>query len=416
MRLLVLIASNTAFQLLGKIFTALGTLLVMGLVARTYGPIGTGIFTLAVVFLAPFTLVVDFGLNARAIRTYTKDDSGSAFSTLLTARLIIAFIALIAVSLLAVLLASLTITRAGFPREFVASVFILAPTLLTFSIYQSALSIFQWKLKYVRNLLALMFGTLALIGTVLALLRLHLPVVFVASAYLISSTVTAGVSFFLIRPWIKQLSGGRLSDVKKEIIGVLPFALVLIFNTLYFRLDTFLLSAIHGIEISGHYNLAYAVFANILVLPTYIMNVLYPILLSRKNTARYRVFVGTVACGMVGAGFMVMAVALVGAPFFMTLWLGDGFATATHALKLLVLSIPIFFATALLMWVLVTAEKYWLLLQIYMLGLVVNAVGNLVLIPEFSYQAAAIMTLIGECTIFAASCFLVIRNRAEILV
>lgn len=416
MNLLVVVASNTAFQLLGKLITASGTLLVMGLVARTYGPIGAGIFTLAVVFLAPFTLAVDFGLNALAVRTYTSDSLSRTFPTFLTARLMIALVALVAASLLAVLLANFTATKAGFPREFAGAAIILVPTLLTFGIYQSALSIFQWKLTYLRNCIVLMFGTVALIGAALAVVHMHLPIVFVAGAYLLGSTVTAAVSLFLIRPWIQHRGVARLSDIKKYLLAALPFALVLIFNTLYFRLDTFLLSAMHGIEVSGNYNLAYAVFANILVLPTYIMNVLYPMLLSRKNKDHYRVFVTAVACGMGGLGFMVMAIGLAFAPLFMRLWLGDGFATATHALMLLTLSIPVFFATALLMWILVTAEKYWWLLKIYVVGLCVNAIGNLLLIPAFSFQAAAFMTLVGELTILAISFLLVIRHKAEILV
>ena len=68
MKILAKITSQTLWQILGKVVTTLSTFIILGLVARNYGEEGTGVFTLALTYLAIFYIFADFGFNAHVLK------------------------------------------------------------------------------------------------------------------------------------------------------------------------------------------------------------------------------------------------------------------------------------------------------------------------------------------------------------
>jgi O-antigen/teichoic acid export membrane protein len=84
------------------------------------------------------------------------------------------------------------------------------------------------------------------------------------------------------------------------------------------------------------------------------------------------------------------------APLVIGIIAGDGdFTGSIHTLRILAFGFPAFFGSSLLMWVFVALKKYKLLSAIYLLGLFLNIILNLIFIPQFSYLASAWIT--GVC-------------------
>src|SRR3989344_1069378 len=73
MQKLKIISQQTFWQILGKLVTATSTFIILGLVARSYGEEGTGVFTLALTYLAMFYLLADFGFNAHVLKKVTSN-------------------------------------------------------------------------------------------------------------------------------------------------------------------------------------------------------------------------------------------------------------------------------------------------------------------------------------------------------
>ncbi|MBI2022354.1 hypothetical protein HYS97_00680, partial [Candidatus Daviesbacteria bacterium] len=58
------IFAQSFWQVLGKAFSSISTLLVLGVISRSYGESGTGVYSLTITYLSFFFLAADLGLNA----------------------------------------------------------------------------------------------------------------------------------------------------------------------------------------------------------------------------------------------------------------------------------------------------------------------------------------------------------------
>ena len=78
---------------------------------------------------------------------------------------------------------------------------------------------------------------------------------------------------------------------------------------------------------------------------------------------------------------------------------GSDMAPAIPALRILSLTLPLFFLTAIFQWTLITLHQEILLIKIYSLGLIFNAATNILVIPRWGFLAAAITTGLTELVI-----------------
>jgi O-antigen/teichoic acid export membrane protein len=76
------------------------------------------------------------------------------------------------------------------------------------------------------------------------------------------------------------------------------------------------------------------------------------------------------------------------------------FANCIIPFRILLLSLPFFFTTSFLQWVLITLEKQKYLMYVYLFSVILNIVLNIIFIPQFSYLASATITLISEGLVF----------------
>lgn len=67
------IASNTIYQIVGKVISMSITMLAVVIITRSYGREGYGAFSLMQSWPALFFVIVDFGINAIAARELSKD-------------------------------------------------------------------------------------------------------------------------------------------------------------------------------------------------------------------------------------------------------------------------------------------------------------------------------------------------------
>jgi O-antigen/teichoic acid export membrane protein len=80
------------------------------------------------------------------------------------------------------------------------------------------------------------------------------------------------------------------------------------------------------------------------------------------------------------------------------------------ALRVIIWSIPIGFANSVTQYVLIAVDQQRYLTRAFVLGVVCNVVGNLLVIPRFGYVGAAIVTILSEFTLLFPFYFSVRRN------
>lgn len=383
-KILQVILKQTLWQVLGKTMTALSTFIILGLVARNYGADGTGIFTLVLTYLAIFYMLADFGFNAHVLK-----EGEIEWNKLLGVRLLWSGILVI----LAVgLLPFLPFTTSGFNSAVLLGVLAIIGS----GIFVTCNLIFQKKLRYDLSVLASSAGTLISLAVFVFLVSQKFPVSFLLLAHLIGWLIIAFFALVLVKKFLKNVFPIYDRRYTRYLFkDSWPIAATLALNVLYFRADAFILAYFKPISEVGIYNVAYSVFQSVLVLPTFIMNAYYPMMLQSLGGIK------RVGLGLFGLALLGTLATFLFAPLIIKILTGEGFNGSINSLQILSLGFPGYFLSALLMWFLIAKNRYKTMFFIYTSGLLLNLILNFLYIPQYSYIAASWITVISEYVILA---------------
>lgn len=395
MQKILKISQQTFWQIIVKLITTISGLVILSVVSRNYNESGTGDFTLALTFLAFFYILADFGFNAEVLHRVKKEDqllTKQEFSKLFSTRIIWSLLLLIASLLITLLLPS------HFSLDFKLSVILGSLIIVFYAINQTAQAIFQFLHRYDLDILPTILGVI--LGT---LLIYYLGFKGYPLAYLILGYTL----MWLTHAFFAGYFSWRLVNFKfsfdfyyltKLFKTTWPIAGTLALNTIYFRVDSFILSYYSNSAEVGVYNLAYQFFQTALVLPTFIMNSFYPMMLEtfKANLKVFQnqiklAFLGLLVLGLFGSFLTYLT-----APILIKIITSNGFSGSVTSLQILSLGFPAYFLSALLMWVMVTKKMYKTLFIVYLLGLLFNLIANLIFIPQYFYVAASWITGISE--------------------
>lgn len=386
------IAKNTFFQAIARVVTSLITLIITILIARTFGVVGYGDFTKIITYVGLFYLVVDFGLNALFLQ---KGKVGS-FRDLLYLRILIAIFLIVLANGIALVLPFQENLQLGFSSLVRTGILIFSFSLLIQAIIFSASAIFQGKQRYDLLLISQTIGSFVTLFLILLFTSLSLPLQYVLFAFIMGGIVAGIIALFLTREKIVPISM-HIPFAKKLLKESLPLAGMLVFNLIYFRIDMILLSVFRPTADVGIYGMSMRFFDFLIALPLFLSNSLYPVIVERikNNRSAERVLKTYLLLSFVFSIGLII-VFWFAAPL-LTLIAKD-FSFSTTPFRILLISLPFFFATSLLQWTLIAHKKQMFLLTVYLIAAVMNIVLNLIFIPIGSYIAASIIT--GVCEAF----------------
>lgn len=187
--------------------------------------------------------------------------------------------------------------------------------------------------------------------------------------------------------------------VKKIFTAAAPFALLVGFSTIYNRIDVVLITKILDYTQTGLYTAAYKFFDLIAFFPAVVSHALYPVFASlmvngkrevvRETLERYMRLMVALALPM-AVGGMILARPII------VLLAGEEFAGAAPVLAVLVWAPAMLF-----MYIVVNAIVVSQLTKSATMitggNVLINIVGNIILLPRIGIIGAAIMTLVSEC-------------------
>jgi O-antigen/teichoic acid export membrane protein len=188
--------------------------------------------------------------------------------------------------------------------------------------------------------------------------------------------------------------------------SILPFNVYPFIANVYDRVDVLLLSRLAGAFATGIYALPYRAFSSLQIIPYGVMGALLPGFSAsaadaeaRQRCSRAMKFLYLVALLLVliTASFARLAVTLV---------LGEHFAASATALKILIWAgIPALLNYALNT-LLLAAHREKVFLWTASICTIFNCAANVLLIPHFSWVAAAAVTIFTELLLLLQNCFL----------
>lgn len=247
-------------------------------------------------------------------------------------------------------------------------------------------------------------------GGVLALL-MGWGVPGLAAVSIVTNFVTLAVLIIGARKMLAQSreSKPNRSDIRRMAGQSWPLMLNHFLATVFFQIDIILLEAMKGDHIVGLYRVAYSWLLAINVVPAFFTQALMATM-SRQAGSKRDALRLTYKLGIK----MLVAVALPFAVAFTVLaepltWILGGSAYLPEgqiALQLMIWSIPIGWMNSLTQYALVALELQRRVTYAFAAACVFNIAANLIFIPQYSYQAAAVTTILSELLLFAGFAYL----------
>lgn len=395
------IASNTVYQIIGKLISMSITMLAVVIITRSYGREGYGAFSLMQSWPALFFVIVDFGINAIAARDIAEDWSkaGKYLGNILIIRLLF--------SLFLILVISLSISFFPYTPDLRNGIRLGLFLLITQSLFSTTNIFFQVKLRYDYSNIAYVGGYILILILVLISSYFRLPVLWANFSYVLGGMLTFILSMsYLDKMGIKPDFSIDKRIWKYLILSALPIGIMFLFSQMSFKEDALMLSflnlpksyGLNNTESVAVYALPYKVFEVMLVLPTFFMNSVYPVLVGhmvegeqklKKTFARVMYF-------LTGSGLIIGLLGYIFSSFSMKILGGEEFTQSVGVLNILSGGLFIFYLTSPISWLIVTLGYQKYLPWIYFISFSFNLIMNFIFIPKYSFYGASWITVLSE--------------------
>lgn len=392
---------NTTFQIFSRVVTTAIGFLITVILARSFGAYAFGEFSKVTSFVAIFYLFVDFGINAIFLK------NSKSFSSLFYLRILMSLVLLVVVNLISLIFPYNPSLDTGFSPFVRIGIFIFSFSIFSQGIIYSTSAIFQKKLKFDLFMFSQVVGETINLFLIAVLIFFAKSLELVIISFVLSNFVTAIFSLILVK---EEVSGIDFNYSKKMLTDSMPIGLMMIFNLIYFRVDTIILAIYKSNQDVAIYSLSYRFFDFFISIPLFLSNSLYPKLLKNiNNRTSFSKLLNNYFLVYLFISIIIMIPVWFLSPLFQLV--GEDFASSITPFRILLISLPLFFVTSFLQWVLITLSKQKFLMYVYFISMVMNIVLNLIFIPKYSYIAASWVTGLGEAFVFLALTGYLIKER-----
>lgn len=394
------IAFNTLVQIVSKITTVVFGLLTTILLTAYLGREGYGDYMYVISLVVIFGAFADWGTATIGVREAAREGEGQGrlLANVIFVRFVLAFLAA-----LFLILASFFIPLQTVNQTLVRQGILLGSLILIlFATKASFGVVFQTKLQMEKLAVADILASFLILLLTWLFIYLNQGLLMLLSAIILASLVGVTVAAILARRTVKFDFRFDKKFIKKLIVESLPMGAVLLLFTVDNKIDTVMLGSIKGSGSVGIYAIAYRVYDVLVLGAAYFMNALLPVLSRQAEKNK-----GSGVVGIYQKAFdvlLLMALLVVFftwflAPLIVKILTQQRYLEfADSVLVLRILSIALFLAyfNHLTGYTIVALGKQRPYFFVALFGLVFNVIANLVVIPIWSYQGAALVTACTE--------------------
>lgn len=300
--------------------------------------------------------------------------------------------------------AALLILRVlGYPRMVLVAVAWLSVSLVPRSVSEAAQGVLRGVGRYVAYLvIELVFDCALAAGAVFILVRSSALRTVIATE-VIAATAAAVTSILFV---LKFRTKERISLDRKQLFEKSAiFNIYAFVGNLYDRLDIVLLSKLAGNYSTGVYSAAYRPLGMIQLVPYGVLYSLLPALSRNAGGMEERRRLERAMGLLLSAAFVVVLFTMTFAGPAVRILLGQSYAESAIAIKILIWAVILRYINFALNLRLLAAgqERVFVVTSLVCFG--VNIIGNLLLIPIYSWRAAAALTIVTEFVLFAQNVY-----------
>lgn len=417
---------NTFIQVGGRAISTLLALVVFGIMTRALGPADFGVYATVVAFLQFFSIIVDFGLTLTANRLLGEIpfnpplSKGEVKGDFTASRLMSNLMTLRFFSALFCLILAPLIAYAFFPYtlQIKQGMFILAASFFAIIMTQTLTPVFQKNLRMGKVATAEIAGRVVLLAGIILCAGLKLPLF----AYFVAIVLASAANYFILRilaiPFVRLKFAFDFSLWRRVVALSWPIGISIIFNLVYLKTDTIILSVLRSSTEVGFYGAAYKVLDILTGLATMFMGLVMPVMVAAwvggERGKFARLLQRSFEAILFAALPVVIISVLLGQPI-MALVAGQAFVFSGQILAVLILAMAAVFFSTLFGHTVVVINKQKSMILGYAADAVLSLIGYFIFIPRFGIWGAAWVTVFSEVLIALITYWVVWKNTRAVL-
>jgi len=387
------VAKNTSILFIAQTISYILLFFTAIYTARYLGVEGFGTLSLALALTSVFGVFVDLGMGTLVIRDIARDKSlKNKYTTNIIG--IKLFLTILTFGLIV-----LTITIFNYPENVKIVIYLITVSMIITAFSSPFTNVFQAFEKMEIIAISSILNCFLVFTGVLICIYLNKNIYSFAFVYIITSIICLILNLG-IYIWKFSLPSNYI-DLKlwKSILKEgWPFAVTGIFVSIYFWIDSVMLSIMIGNEAVGFYNSAYRILVILLFIPSVFLMALFPVMSNQFNTARnlLKIEYEKAFKYLFLIAIFIFVNGTIFADKIIYLIFGNGYLPAVLILQILMLVVPVMFLNILSTNILSATNKQMFISTVAVSMALFNVTLNIFLIPKYSYIGASVATILTE--------------------
>lgn len=375
-----------------------------------------GVYNFAVVVFVWFDIFTNFGLDLFLMREVSKDKARSGFYLFNTSFLRF-FLSIVGLGLLLVFLVVWQNTVEPLPQAGLIALVLLYIGLFPASLNKGMTSLYYAHEQAEKPAAIATITTInkAIFGVIVLLLGWG--IVGLAAVSIVNNFITLAVLVWAGRGFINALPRKPDRPLLREMVSEsYPLMLNHFLATIFFQIDIVILQAIRGSVTVAQYSTSYKWLLAINIVPSFFTQALFP-LMSRQAETDKNKLKQTYTFGLkllialalpIAVGFTVLAEVL-------TLILAGSayLPNGAIALTIMIWSIPFGWMNSLTQYALIALNLQRYITWAFFFAVSFNIISNIIFIPIYGFQAAAVTTILSEAALLIPFAILMHRGLEQ---
>jgi len=401
------IAKNTAVLVIADIVSKISNFLFVMYIARYLGVNEFGILSFSIAFTGLFAIFSDMGLGTLMVREIARNKS--LMNEYLNNVTIIKTILVAITSLLIMFIINLL----GYPQQTILIIYILTLSVIFSAFASIPNSVFQAfeKMEYIS--IGKIIGSITKLTLMFILIWHSQKIIMFAWLYSFTNFIVLLYSLGIFQRKFRKIVVLKKKNIKYKFMKNLlwraaPLGLSNIFLMVYFWVDRVMLSLMKGDIVVGYYSASYNLVNTLSLIPTAFVLSLFPLMSNYFNisinslnkTYEYSLKYMAMLALPIAMGTILLSEKVIYVIY------GTEFLASAQALKILILVESFVFVNMVIGYMQLSINKEKANMILNGIGMIINVVMNLLLIPGLSLMGAAIATLCTEFFYFAGGIYI----------
>ncbi len=400
------IFKNMSWLLISQIIASICGFIWTILMARYLGVSGFGIFGFAVSLTGMCSILFDLGIGIHSVRHIATDyDSAPKYlGNIIPLKGLFSLMGFIIILIILIILKADELTiiiTLLFAIEQIIKKFVELMN-ATFQAFEEGK--YQGIGNTILNILLFVF--------ILITIFTDLGLYGIAIAYILANIIALIYEYYILnKQYVKPIYEFDKEFCKRITIASIPFAVTVILSSIYYSIDIVMLTNMIGDYATGIYNASYKLISVLTVFYSIYSAVIFPVmskfykndetmlLVSYEKSIKYLMIIII----PIAIATMIYSTDLV------HLFYGYKYNEASSVLSILIWTVCLLFISGAGNTLLNASHKEVSVTKIYLLAAIFNVVMNLILIPRYSFNGAAITTVLSDILIVVVQSYVIYK-------